>query len=310
MSYISAFIGSSSEGQEVALAIQQCLDKNVESEVWTQGAFLLMKDYLDSLMDFGAKYDIAIIVLTGDEIVSSRNVEGVAPRDNVIMEIGFFMGTLGRNRTFIVCEEGTNLLLPSYLNGISLATFKKPTNGNLLSAVSRACMMINKSLRHLRPKHQNFIESGLKVTCQTLGIPELINLIDIRAFVFKKEGDQLVCRYNWSANPQKEIAGALRFDINDETKSQVIVVRSYMERAVVGCEVSVIPEDFDGMEGEVQDNLCYILAAPIIGPDKNVWGIVDFDTSTSTGMEVLKSEYVKPVLFNLGKYLYMSLNRA
>ena len=42
-----------------------------------------------------------MLVLTPDDWMSSRDVAAFGPRDNVIFELGLFMGHLGRSRTSI-----------------------------------------------------------------------------------------------------------------------------------------------------------------------------------------------------------------
>ena len=46
------------------------------------------------------KTDFAVLVLTPDDITLSRGTTIASPRDNAIFELGLFMGTNGRNRTF------------------------------------------------------------------------------------------------------------------------------------------------------------------------------------------------------------------
>ncbi len=46
-------------------------------------------------------------------VTISREKKQAAPRDNVVFELGMFMGCLGRERCFVVNEEGADLKLPS-----------------------------------------------------------------------------------------------------------------------------------------------------------------------------------------------------
>ena len=142
----SIFIGSSSEGLDVARAVKFNLDNYADLDIWNENVFKLNQSFLESLLDAANLYDFAILVLTPDDEVISRDTTSSVPRDNVIFELGLFLGRLGWKRTFIVCEETVKVL--SDLLGISIAKFRKREDGNLVSAVGSACYQIQEAMEN------------------------------------------------------------------------------------------------------------------------------------------------------------------
>ncbi|MBI1851507.1 MAG: nucleotide-binding protein, partial [Planctomycetes bacterium] len=70
------------------------------------------------------------------------------PRDNVIFELGLFMGKLGRFRTFLVYNEDEDIKIPSDLAGVTHATFRRrETDRNIRAQVSPACTKIEDAIR-------------------------------------------------------------------------------------------------------------------------------------------------------------------
>ncbi len=145
----SVFIGSSTEGIEVAEAIQQALAPIADVEVWTQGVFNLSEGYLESLLKTMKKADFAVLALSPDDLVVSRGQESRSPRDNVLFELGLFMGQLGRERCFFVYDRTKNLKIPTDLLGICAATFRPHANGNLQAALGAACTSIKRAIESL-----------------------------------------------------------------------------------------------------------------------------------------------------------------
>ena len=138
----SLFIGSSSEGLKIAKTLQVLLDHSCEVVVWSQGIFGLSQGTLESMVVAVDEFDFAILVLTPDDLVTSRQGAGPAPRDNVLFELGLFMGGLGRERTFLVYDRTAKLKLPSDLAGVTAATFEPHHSGNLQSALGAAATKI------------------------------------------------------------------------------------------------------------------------------------------------------------------------
>ncbi len=146
------FIGSSTKGEFIAYAIQENLEKDADVQVWTQGIFELGSSYLESLIKELDTADFAILVLTEDDITISRNHQTTAPRDNVLFELGLFMGRLGRDRSFFVYDKNKNLKIPSDLSGISGATFAMHQSGNVAASLGAACNKIRKAIMSTGPK--------------------------------------------------------------------------------------------------------------------------------------------------------------
>jgi len=153
MSRASVFIGSSSEGREVARAIGEGLECCADTVMWDEDVFEFGRGYLEELVAELERHDFAVLVLTPDDVTESRGDSKKSPRDNVLFECGLFMGRLGRERTFIVCDRSTEMKLPSDLAGVSLISYdgKRMTDAPS-TAVRGACMKINRTLK--RPTYR------------------------------------------------------------------------------------------------------------------------------------------------------------
>jgi predicted nucleotide-binding protein len=84
----SIFVGSSSEGLDVARAIEFPLQHDAEITIWNEGFFGLGTGTLEALVNAIERFDFATLVLTGDDLVVSRDVSSLGPRDNVMFELG------------------------------------------------------------------------------------------------------------------------------------------------------------------------------------------------------------------------------
>src|SRR5262245_28059640 len=109
------FIGSSSEGLRVAKKLESMLAAKIEPQVTVElwpSAFAIGETNIESLEKAIERADFALLVLTNDDKIVSRKQPGKAPRDNVIFEIGLFMGRIGRDRCWLVDDKRARLKLP------------------------------------------------------------------------------------------------------------------------------------------------------------------------------------------------------
>jgi Predicted nucleotide-binding protein containing TIR-like domain len=310
------FIGSSTEGLPVARAIKDNLESQFRVEIWNEGVFELMKSTLEGLFVAGQRFEFAILVLTPDDTVCVEGEELKAQRDNVILELGFFLGALGRYRTFIVHEKSETLKLPTEIAGVTCATYHRPPGDDFSEVLVHPCSRIKKAALEAgffdipgEEKIQLIVQGALQIVCRALSAPYSPDKAKLRAFVFKKEDSVLVCSHFWAPYPIIEAVDVLKFDITPETEKQVAVVKAAVYKEVCAIPIARLSSELEGMHGKVEDDLCFVLAAPILGPRGQVWGTVDFDTSNQVGVKILNTEMSKNTLFELGRYLYRALTK-
>ena len=114
------FVGSSRESLHIAQAIRVDLDcTDVDVRLWADGVFGASQFPLIELEKQMQEADFAILVLGPDDEVVSRNEKFTAPRDNVIFELGLFMGALSHERTFMIIPRGCDVKIPTDLLGLT-----------------------------------------------------------------------------------------------------------------------------------------------------------------------------------------------
>jgi len=143
------FVGSSSESVNIAQIVQSVIEGPTEAVLWTSGVFGPSAVTIEALTSQAEHADFAVIVLGPDDEVISRRKRQNAPRDNVIFELGLFMGALGRERTFMIHEEGLKLKIPTDLLGVTRVTYG--SQGTLQAEIAGACAQIVQAIHRLGP---------------------------------------------------------------------------------------------------------------------------------------------------------------
>jgi predicted nucleotide-binding protein len=134
------FIGSSTEMLPIAQAIQTGLShEDIAVTVWTDGVFRASRDAITNLLAVADRTDFAVLIVGPDDVVISRGAEQAVARDNVIFELGLFIGAAGRDRTFLVKPRGVDLRLPSDLLGLEPLQFDADESKSINSRVGPVC---------------------------------------------------------------------------------------------------------------------------------------------------------------------------
>lgn len=148
------FIGSSGEGLPVAEAINRALEHGYEATVWSQGVFGPGGYNLESLIEQTKTREFAILVVDADDTTASRGKTKNVARDNVIFELGLFLGALGRERCFMVYDRDRQPDLPSDLLGITPATYGRHSDNDLDAALGPATSRIKLQIARIRDSHE------------------------------------------------------------------------------------------------------------------------------------------------------------
>ena len=148
----SVFIGSSTEGLATAEAIQSLLDHDFEPEIWNQGTFDANDISLLSLIQATRQFDFAIFVVDVADVATKRGSLKNIARDNVIFELGLFIGAIGAERCFMVYNRTNRPDLPTDLAGVNAVNYRVHQTGNLISSLGSAATSIKTKIRALGPR--------------------------------------------------------------------------------------------------------------------------------------------------------------
>ncbi|MGY1623845.1 right-handed parallel beta-helix repeat-containing protein [Geodermatophilus sp. SYSU D00965] len=159
------FIGSSSEGKGLAeeLAAELSASGRVRVLPWYE-AFDIGFAALEDLARRIEEVDFAAFLLLPDDRVDHRADSHPVPRDNVVFELGLFMGRLNRERTFALVEHdpqsGSTIRLPSDLRGVTTVWFQREGVAEAARTIARRVRALGPAARVPRGAH--IVESGVE----------------------------------------------------------------------------------------------------------------------------------------------------
>lgn len=146
----TVFIASSSEAISVAEAVHIKLEQEMRVKLW-ENAFDLSSITITTLINKTKEADYAVFVFHPDDKSLIREKEYSSVRDNVVLELGMFIGSLGLEKCFILVPKSaeTTFRLPTDLSGVT-ATFYDDQEPDLTDAVTGSCAKIKQSVKRLQ----------------------------------------------------------------------------------------------------------------------------------------------------------------
>lgn len=146
------FVGSSGEAALLANTVVQLLRHQFRVTPWTAGVFEPSSHPLADLVRQLEKSAYGVFIFAKDDQVQSRGKKYEAARDNVLFELGLFMGRLSPENCFIlVPKDRKKLKIPSDLEGFTLVPYEDDRVAeNAQAAFAGACADITTAIERRR----------------------------------------------------------------------------------------------------------------------------------------------------------------
>ncbi|BFT73426.1 TIR domain-containing protein [Paenibacillus sp. P36] len=143
------FIGSSAESIDVAEALQSNLHFSCDVTVWSQLLFPPSHTTLAPLIKQAQASDFAIFVFQPNDLTLLRDSVVSTVRDNVILELGLFIGQIGLERTYFLIPEKEDFHIATDLLGLTPLTYKANHPSGLMAGLGPATYTVKRMLKEL-----------------------------------------------------------------------------------------------------------------------------------------------------------------
>lgn len=202
------FIGSSVEGLKFAESVKALLEHtSIRAEVWTQGTFMANGYPLEQLEAALAKHQYGLFVMTPDDIILRRDEQLPVARDNLLLELGMFIGRYGRNNCFILIPRGKGApKMPSDLTGFNTIDYNADWSGDSIdAAMGTPVRNLKMAIEKIAVEQKKVVSTELLVAEQNKVLESLFSLavstksenimdyLNIEKGIFKYHIDALIC---------------------------------------------------------------------------------------------------------------------
>lgn len=139
---IRVFIISSAEARHVGRMVRNAFEHDTDeilATLWTDDVFKVANYTLQDLEAQIDDSDFAVAIAHADDITESRDKTWPSPRDNVVFELGLFMGRLGRERAILMEPREEKVKLPSDMSGITTITYRYDGGKDAVALMAPAC---------------------------------------------------------------------------------------------------------------------------------------------------------------------------
>lgn len=129
------FVASSREAQDPATVACELLGSRFECVLW-DGFIKPGHTVIEGLEMAAGMHDFGLFVMHADDLRLYRGAFSSIPRDNVVLELGLFVGRSSRHNALIIVPDGVSV--PTDLEGV-VVTYYDPEPARLRGSLEVAC---------------------------------------------------------------------------------------------------------------------------------------------------------------------------
>ena len=151
------FIGSSSEALGIARQVSHGLEAVADVALWDT-AFDAGTWLLGGILNRARDSDFGLFVIHKDDTQRIKRTSYQVVRDNVLFEVGVFMGTLGPERTILLwpsASGSSKLRLPTDLAGLLRESYGSPRTRKGKADILSALASIRRRIQRMGPALRN-----------------------------------------------------------------------------------------------------------------------------------------------------------
>lgn len=168
------FIGSSSEELGTAKIVKAILDKDFDVVIWNENlwdksVFKLNNNFLGDLLKAPLKFDFGVLIGTPDDKVVVRGKTHLQARDNILFELGLFIGRLGLQKSCFLVDE--NVKKVSDLEGIFLSRFNSSNLVEKVEEIKNHFLLLESDDFNFFPSNTlayGYFENFIKAICSKI----------------------------------------------------------------------------------------------------------------------------------------------
>lgn len=151
---IRVFIISSAEARHVGRMVRNAFEHDTDTilaTLWTDDVFKVANYTLQDIEAQIDDSDFAVAIAHADDLTESRGKPWPSPRDNVVFELGMFMGKLGRQRAILMEPRDEKVKLPSDMSGITTIPYRYQGSQDAAALMAPACDKLREHILKLGP---------------------------------------------------------------------------------------------------------------------------------------------------------------
>jgi predicted nucleotide-binding protein len=151
---LSVLIVSAIEGLPIARTIQTAFEYDpFFVQVWKNGIFLDSGYPLESFERALERADFAIVVSSSEGVLQKKADGSDSPSSNIVFELGFLMGKLGRHRTLLLEPRNQRIDLPANIGIVETLSYPVSEGAPALAAMQPTCEQLRSQIKQYGPRN-------------------------------------------------------------------------------------------------------------------------------------------------------------